>query len=451
MARSLLTLIVWIMPAFPSDAFGGGTTPDGVEPPGWAHAACAADEPPQTLSLRELWREGTDEEPGYVAARETLAAEAALASAARREWLPSPSVQGVGNHGQRLSPGEERVLGVGPRGELRLIGTWTLLDSDRSRRAELARVRGREAVAAEGTFDVGYRGSLAIAYADAAAAEAIHEIHRAYLDGFRELAGPVGERMAAGVDVRWEGHILDEGLARAERSLADAVRLRAAAREELSMHVGRCVRAAPLDPREEIAPAESSRIRSPDVEFLVSQAETREAQARQEADRGRWQLQLVGIVGPNHSRAFEDDRIRNEYLVGVSASWRPDPAGVRARLAASEEARARALRAQAESLRRSYERDLARIRVELEHASLRRAGLVAEREQAERRERVALQRWEEGVDRWNEVMQAKERLLEVRLLEVELNREVAIALTRRAEATGRLDELPRDLGQEESP
>jgi outer membrane protein TolC len=416
--------------------------------PAPALTPCAPGETPEPVLLSGLWGEARERDPGYLAVEEGIAAEDRFASSVRREWLPALGAEGIGNYGQRLSPGEERVLGVGPRGEFRLVGTWTLLDSDRMGRGALASRRGREASAAGEVFDVGFRAMLAAGYVEAAAREELWALRSDHLDRLRTLAAPVRAQTEAGVDVRWEAHLVEEALARGERLLAEAERDQAQARAELSHATGRCVRAAPIDPEAAADLSVEGVSGNTTVEYLRRRAETQEAVARQEGGRGGFQLQLLGLAGPNHSRAFEDGPVRNEYLVGITGSWRPDLAGVRRQLASAERARARSVRAEAESLELALTGELERIHIALDHAGERQQQLARELEQARIREEAALLRWTEGVDRWIEVMQARDRLLELRILEVEADVEMALAWVRHGEVTGTLDELPIRLGQE---
>jgi outer membrane protein TolC len=409
---------------------------------------CVPGDAFERVSLSRLWSDHRDVDPGYVAVEERIEAERATRASARREWLPAGSFDGLGNHGQRLSPGEERVLGVGPRGELRLLASWTLLDSDRARRGEVAEARIREGSSDGESFRATREGLVAQVYVQAAVAEVRWEATRAHVERLEELAELVRMRVEAGVEVGWEDQLLQEALARGRRLAAEAELARDAARNELSHLAGRCVRAEPIAPETSAPLATDPGERSPEVQQLHAQAETTEALARQAADQGRWQVQVIGTVGPNYSRAFDDGNVENEYLVGIAARWQPDLAGVRRQLAAAEGARARALRAEAGSLRMTLERELGRIRIGLDQGGRRLALLSAELDEARRREEAALHRWREGVDRWIEVVQARDRVLEVRLLEAALNEELATALVRAGEMTGTLPDVPGHLGQE---
>ena len=86
--------------------------------------------------------------------------------------------------------------------------------------------------------------------------------------------------------------------------------------------------------------------------------------------------------------------------------------------------------------------------MDLQHASGRQEGLARELEQTRRRLDTAVARWEAGVDRWAEVIQALDRVLETRLLGAALRREIALSQIRYTEIAGDLDGLVRRLGQE---
>ena len=409
-------------------------------------AQCPPGEEPVPVSLQELWNATRTLEPGYRAAESTIAAGQAARSSVRREWAPSVSVEALGDHGQRLSPGEERVLGVGPRGDLRVVGSWTFLDAGRGARAREAELREAGARAGADLFDTTWRARAGTAWVEAAVAEAtwaIRSVERAEVEA---LEAPVRARLEAGVDVAWEEHLLDEALARTTRLLADATLARDVARAELSALAGRCVVPQQLAPRP--GATLSAEGVPPEVRQLQLLADERESAARALAGQDRLQLQLTGITGPTRSRAFEDGPVRSEYLVGITGSWRPDLAGVGRQLASAEVAGSRAIRAQAESRSMELDREVERLQLVLEHADPRREGLRRESEQAARRLSGALQRWEAGVDRWTEVIQASDRVHQAQLLELELEREVALTLLRLGELTGRMDELPGILGQE---
>jgi outer membrane protein TolC len=408
-----------------------------------AHRGCDPCEP---VPLAWLWDAARRLERGYAAAEAEVAAEEAYRSSVRREWSPQLWFDGMGNWGQRLSPSEERVLGVGPRGELRLMGAWTLLDGGRRWRGAAADLLGDAARLRGDAFDAAFRAHLARLYVDAALAEEAWQLHQDQRVTLDVLAHRVQRRLDAGVDVRWEGHLLGEALARSERFLAEADQMRAGARAELSALAGREVRAAPIAPRAERPPEGTSD--NPSVRWALRAADARDALARVEADRNGWQLQLVGSTGPIRSRAFPDGPVRTEYLVGLAATWTPDLAGVRRQLGAAEQARARSMRAEAESERAALARELDRLGLELEHAAAREAGLHRELDQARRRLEAATARWEAGVDRWTEVIQAQERVLETSLLGLVLVREIALAHIRYAEASGDFGDLAYRLGQE---
>jgi len=409
---------------------------------------CPSGDEGEPVRLVTVWEELREREPGYRAVQGRVEAEGAARSAVLREWVPSFSFDGLGNWGQRTSPGEERVLGVGPRGDLRLVGAWTILEGGRGWRGREARFREEAAEAGREAFHHNFLGVVGRLYVEAAAAERVAALRLEERDALQALAGPIRERVAAGLDLAWESQLLEEAVARVERVLAEGEQARAGLRGELSALVGRCVRALPIEP----APGEGYEGEvggNPQLLSLMRAADAGEAMARGEANRDRWRLQIIGSTGPTRSRAFDPGPVETEYLVGVAGSWAPDLAGVRGRLSAAEEARARALRAEAESLALQWERELDRVQRELEFTAQRRSTLLAEEALTERRLEASILRWEAGVDRWTEVIQAWERRQGVRLLLVEWEREVALALLRRGELLGVMERVPAELGQGE--
>lgn len=406
---------------------------------------CVADSARVEFTLPELWAAARALEPGYAAIESDLGAEAALGSAIRREWLPQFTVDGLGNWGHRLSPGEERVLGAGPRGELRLVGTWTLLDRSRGARGAEAALRGEEARLRGEVYDIAYRAEVARLYVEAALAAEIRDLHEEQRAVLATLEAPVRRRLDAGLDVAWEGHLLEEALSRSARRLAEAEALSAGARAELSALVGRCAAVAPIRPQAGRPAGWGGD--NPEVRHLHGMADTHEAQALVEARRNDWQLQLLGTTGPTRSRAFADSPVMNEYLVGLNLSWTPDLSGIRRQSASAERARARSTRAVAESRRLQTERELGRLAASLEHGAAREALLEDELAQTRRALEISIARWEAGVGRWTDLIRAQEQVEQTRSLQIELARELALAAIRYGELRGNLEELPRRLGQ----
>ncbi len=408
-------------------------------------------ETPEPVALATVWSDATDRDPGYRAAVETIQAWEARRSAVRREWAPQLSMEGFENWGQRLSPSEERALGVGFRGELRLLGSWTFLDGERRHRASEADLFRAEAEAAGRAFDVEFRAELARLYVEAASTEALFEARIEQRDGLRELADPVERRLAAGVDARWEGHLLDESLARAERLLAAAEQERAGGRAVLSALLGRCVRPTTIHPGSEGSTGAPDLTDNPELLRLHRLAEAGDATADVERNLDRFRIGLTGGAGPVRSRAFVDDSYRMEYLLGFTARWSPDLSGARGGRAAAEEALARSVRAQAESQRMALTRELHGLAAELERSEERAVRLEEEVVRAETALQASLARWREGVGHWTDVIDAHERLHEARQEKVVLDLQVALALIRYGEAEGRLDAVPGRLGQESLP
>ena len=413
---------------------------------------CPAVHDAEPVSLAEAWERARTLEPGYRARTERVAAEEASRSAVTREWFPELAAEGLGNHGQRLSPGEERVLGVGPRGEFRLLGAWTLLDSSRGWRAREAEFRHEEARAAGELFSTEHRAAVARVYLEAGRAQAQRQLLVEQRGALDELAGLVEVRIREGVDPRWESYLLEEALARSDRLLSEAEQADRSARTELSTLVDECVRpgdrpGAALAHPGDLRPGQMAG-ENPEADRLLREAAAQHALSRAVAGQDRFLFQLVGGVGPNYSRAFEGDRIRQEYLVGLSGSWRPDFFGIRRQEGAAESARARALEAEATSQRLQARRQAERLAEYWAHAEAREEDLERELAAAERRSELATLRWREGVGRWSEVIDARERLDELRIQKLGFRHETALALVELAAWTGRTDELPSWLDLE---
>jgi len=428
----------------------------------FALPACGAEPAPPPVDLASLWQGGAEREPGFEAARERVASGGLARSAVNREWVPAFQVEGLSNYGQRTSPGEERVLGVGPRSDLRLLGSWTLLDGSRSWRGREARLGETVATAGASAFARSWQAATGLAWVEAAASESAVRARSDHLARIEALEIPVRRRTEAGVEAAWELHLLEEALARAERLLAEAEEARASSRVELSGIVGACVRApgeVPVAPtpaggnptaRAEVGGggrpgASGPEDPDPEVRRLEALAQVREAQARAIAAGDRWQVALVGSAGPTRSRAFDPGPVEQEYVVGVSGRIGLDLAGVGRTAERAGIAEAEALRADAESLRAARERERSLLEFEIDRAAVRGADLDHEVTRSEARLEAARLRWEAGVDGWNPILQAADRALEARLLRTNWALALARSRIRLAELRGTLDALATDF------
>ncbi len=404
---------------------------------------------PDPVSLAELWDQGSAIEPGYRAQRSAVEAAELELSASRLAWLPGFRIDAHGDQGQRTSPGEERALGVGARGELRLTTQWNLLDGSRRWDRRTAELQASAARVGVREHDQRYRSELAHLYLEAALAEIEAQTHQNGEERLRELHEVVRLRIEAGVDHAWEEASLEASLARTERARIEASRRRAGTAAELALAVGVCVSPLRIEAEDlelDLVPRLEADD-SPEVERRRVEAGIREAMAGAEANRDRFLLGLVGTAGPTRSRAFDPGPVEYEYLVGVSASWALDPAGLRGRHSEAQIARAAGLRADAESLGMALDREISRIESELALAGAEREALGTERTLAEARFQAAQERWREGVGLWTEVMDAATLLLEAELLEVAWTRRVGGDLVRLLESAGAMDELPNLWGQ----
>jgi outer membrane protein TolC len=424
----------------------GAQTPPGTIAP----AVCPENAVAEPITLADLWIEAGEREPGYLSTTEALRAESAVRGSIQREWFPTLALDGLGNYGQRLSPGEERSLGVGPRGELRLAGTWTLIDSGRRARSVEAAYRVQAAAIDAGEFDQRFRAGLASTYLHASLAEESAAVHARHIEELRTLEGLVRLRITEGIETRVAGEHLDQIISRAEFEAEATARERDALRLELSLMAGRCVSPGRLDPAPGF-PEEAivDGAGTPASRSLLRQADALDARGRAADGTGTWQLQLLGGTGPNYSRAFDGDRIRNEYLVGAGVRWQPDLFGVGRRLGTADRARAGSLRAEAASLDRALEREMQGAVHDLDRLRASGDAISRELDLAENAVRAAALRWNEGVGSWQELLQTSEDLLAVRIRRLDWTGETATALITFGILSNNLDQITTWLGQGE--
>jgi outer membrane protein TolC len=410
---------------------------------------CGPGAEPEAIRLGTLWGEGVVLEPGFRAAALRVESSWLFEQSSARAFWPTLRVEGLSNYGQRVSPGEERVLGVGPRSELRIVGAWDLLDSARGSalrglRSETDALRAEEIVRSRA-----WQGDRGRAFADALLAEASVasiEEHRALLG---LLEDPVERRVRAGVESRFEAQLLGDALARAERRLDEARERQRTSRADLSLTVGRCVRAVPdgldqalsqtplgADPAPQIPGASALDLaaeRAPEVKALRARAHALAARAEAQADANRWRVSLVGSIGPTRSRAFSPDPVESESLVGIQGSLRLDPAGVHRLEREAGILGALALDAEADRIEAELRREGARLDLELQGLEIRRRALLAEWEESEAALSAAVLRWRAGVGGWPPVVQAAEQRLARHLLLLDVERSLTILLLRQLE------------------
>lgn len=416
----------------------------------WAPVeTCPDGGEPTPVSLSQVWAQGQEREPGFMAPRQRMAAGEAARGALSREWFPTFHAEGLWNYGQRTSPGEERVLGVGPRGDLRLLGSWTVLDGGRQHRAGAIRASTASARAEGDAFHTRWQGEVARLWTAGLLAERTVEVLEGHQEELTALFAIVERRARAGVEADWEVRLLEEARARAHRLLAGAEEARAATRAALGEVVGACVRPPPGEPSDArlLSPPfvdqQDSRNTRPDHEVrrLLHEADAREAEARAVSNVDRWELALVGGAGPTRSRAFEPGPVEREYLAGVSGRLRLDLAGVRRMNQRAGEAESHALRAEAESLRLALDREAASLAAELPLAELHGAALQRELTSAEESLASARLRWNAGVEGWSQVMQALDRRLDALLGVATWEHDTLQSQIRLAELHDSLEEL----------
>lgn len=372
---------------------------------------CAPDQEPEPITLQALWLEGAAREPGFRAGALRVASSERRQSASQRALLPSFGLEGMSNYGQRVSPGEERVLGVGPRSELRLVGEWIWLDpargGDRAAAGFETEARRAEEVVRAGQWQA-ERGR---AYAAAVWTEARLQALEAHMALLETLRSPVALRVQMGVESPFEAQQLSDALTRATRLLDEARAQEQVARAELSLTVGRCVRAIPMEAGSGMSDPHPADGPSPELVALRAQAQASEARARATADAGRWQLGLIGSVGPTRSRAFTPDPVETESLIGVMASLRLDPGGQFRLQREAGVLEARALTADAEQRAAELSREAARLRTDMDQLASTLVRLAEEDAARTLALEASRLRWEAGVDGWAPLVQAADQSL----------------------------------------
>ncbi len=409
--------------------------------PSAASAECA--EPAGTepiLDLRAVFERSAEREPALAAERMRVEAAGQEVRAAARELAPELGVRAEGDLGQRARPGDERELGRSARGDATAVLSWDLIRSERGP-ARLEARRDRDAqIEAEGLRSHDHRLAVAQVYVEAALAVEIESLVGDYRERVGELAEVVRRRSAEGVEDRYEIELVEDALARLDRVVADASSQRARALVELADWVGYCAQPEPLD-LDEASRVQDARGEHAAARHARAQAAAAEASASRIAREEAWRAGPLGAAGLYASPAFEGS-LQPEYYVGFFAEWRPDVGGIREARADAERLRAIAHREEAQSLELESERAQRRWEQARRRLSERRSARERERKRASRVLEIAELRWREGVGPWREVLDAVERLEEVELELVQLQRETALALIDLAEQAGRAEQLP---------
>lgn len=399
---------------------------------------CTSDNHPEPITLEALWLEGATHEPGFRAAALRIASSERRQVASQRARFPQLGIDGVSNYGQRVSPGEERVLGVGPRSELRLLGEWIWLDPERGGLRTAVGLENQAVQAEEAFRTLQWQASRGYVYTEAVWVEArvqALEVHQALLDLLRS---PVEMRVEMGVESSFDARRLTDALAQTARLLEDARARQSMVNADLSHLVGRCVRPVVRGPHDQDGARthpDAAEVGAPDgvPEVLALRARAQAMEARATADAGRWQVGLTGSVGPTRSRAFSPDPVEMESLVGVVARLRLDPAGQFRQQREAGRLEARALAADAEQRAVDLARESDRLEAERLQIESTLRGLAAEREARSEALNAALLRWDAGVGGWAELVQAAEEALDHAFLWLDAERSYAELGLRRLE------------------
>lgn len=392
------------------------------------------------MTLHQALGESTEIEPGYGATQSDLEAAEVERDQIDRQWLPQPEISSQGDIGKRVSPGAERDQGVSARASIHSSLSLLLYDSGRHWQRRLRDLQIDEAQATQEVFDVDFRTDVARAYVEAYTARSRREVlerERAFLD---ELADVVDRRVEAGVESDYQARVLEESRARARRLAGDAADEFEAAVIELSGYVDRCI--APDELATDVGAIAD--IDAPESPPEVRQLRRRAASADADADateaQGRFEFRAIGTGGLYFSPAY-DNVPEPEYFSGVSGLWRPDLSGTRGLQADAQSQRAEALQQEADSLERQAQRRLDALTRRAEQLDDRRAALERQRDHTQQRAAAATARWEQGVEQWTEVVDARERLEEVRLDEIDLYAEEAQVIIEWTQLTGETERL----------
>ncbi len=414
---------------------------------GWVSGHTSPDRSTEAAgdSLASVWESSMRAQPRYAANELRIEAEDAERRALRRDRYPSVEIEGGGDFGQRVRPGEERDEGLAGRGEILARVNWSLLESGRSARQRAVEFRRSGLAAADAAFDLAFRGEVARAYIGASVASERRQLLLAAEPAFEKLAAVVRMRVREGVESTVALDQIEESAA------ARAARLRA----EADAAEGKKLMLALLADRETVQPlridprpprAAVSVETSPALAALRHEAGERLAEAEALERTDRWRLDAVGQAGPYFSRAF-DRTTEHEYFGGLRFVWSPDLAGARSSRALAERRRARALEADEAGLRRDLSMRVREIDATLGDADARTTDWRAAVERAAAAERTARLRWEHGAGSWSDWWEKRERLLEAKLDELDWRRQTAEMLVEYAEASGRIDDLPAWIGQ----
>jgi outer membrane protein TolC len=407
----------------------------------------------EKTTLVDLWHWSIEHEPGYQMATSARRAGEADAVAIGRERLPTVSVAGAGDFGQRARPGEEREQGVAARGDLLARVDWIVRDSARGARERAVALRRAGVVETEAAFDLSFRAELARTYLQTAIAVERHSILTGHFDRFDEVSSLARLRVERGVEsavaLEWLETARTRHRAELERS-RDRTELGSMT---LAAYAGREVEPAPLDFDVaeigwlHVPPIEKG---APSVAALEREAEVLRAEADVLREQDRWRVGAFAAGGPYFSKAFSDG-LEPEYIGGIQFVWTPDVTGVRESRASAFRHRAGALQAEAQSEARRLGRRAAEIARLGSSYGERERELRDAVERAAALERTSLLRWQNGVGGWRDLLDSREARLRAELAQLDWRAAFALEIVEYAEITNRLDSLPGWLGQGKDP
>ncbi len=365
----------------------------------------------------------------------------------QRERRPNLMVELGGDYGQRARPGEERALGVGGRGDAIARVNWVLLESGRKAR-EMSVAHARAAIEElTSAFDIAYRANVARAYIASSIARERLEAIRDFSEALEHISNAVELRVELGVESVVSSDLVAQSYSSTVAKHREIESSAGQSQLELDLLAGRT--SSPLKVKL-IGPSSENEtyIDNPALSLLDNQIRELRAEAEATEKSGRWRIEAVGWAGPHFSRAF-DDSIQEEYTGGLRLVWNPDLAGVnRARSQAAAQ-RASAIEMDRASLEMDIDRDRAMIQALTIDLPEQTAEWDAAMKRAKLATNTARMRWTEGYGSWKELLATEQKLLDMRLDEVDWRESLAMIMIDFAERSGAIDSLPMWIGQRE--
>ncbi len=409
---------------------------------GTAGALCADETTWEEATLAQVWAWAEEESPSVQSRLMESRAYELAARGEDRERLPSLYVESTADGGQRVSPGEERALGISARANVHARAEWVFLDPGAHGDQRSARLQVEEALASALSEADLERRAVSSLYFDLLAAQDQTKAARSRVELVDAVADVVERRVEAGVETPSAAARAQRSRRDARQALSEAATATELARARLAATIGRCVHPVDDVERGPAPPGADSDAPSetPEVTHLLRRSERLSAEADAARSRDAFSARAFGAAGLYASRAY-DRPIEPEYFLGVTARWQPDLFGVRRVRAESLEVFAEAARDEAH--RRQDQLDQRASQLATEAATLTaeiddlREAIAAEEGELER----VRSRWEQGVAPWSDVLDAADRLYTLQNRYSDASRRLRQVNVSWAAATGTLTPL----------